>query len=146
MTSSLYQPAPLAARSAEPLMVGAVLSRLTIAGSVAVLPALSVAVPVTTWPAPSSATTLSAVHEAMPDSASSHSNVTVTSELFQPCAFAAGVSVCEIVGEVPSILTSTVLCVSSLPALSTLQYSSVCVPLPAMATSVPLFAASPSSL
>ena len=73
-------------------------------------------------------------------------NFTVTSELFQPVAFAAGDSVCEIVGEVPSILTSTVLCVSSLPALSTLQYSSVCVPLPAMATSVPLFAAPPSSL
>src|SRR5215211_7685618 len=136
VTSSLYQPAALAGRSAEPL---------TVAGSVAVLPASSVAVPVTTCAAPSSATTLSGVHVAMPDRTSSHSNDTVTSDLFQPAAFAAGVSACEMVGEVPSILTSIALCVSSLPALSTLQYSSVCVPLPATATSVPLFATAPSS-
>ena len=126
VTSPSYQPAALAARSAEPLTLGAVLSRFTIAGSVAVLPALSVAVPVTSWASPSSATTWSGVHDAMPETASAQVNLTVTSLLFQPLAFGAGASVCEIVGVLPSIFTSTVLCASSLPALSTLQYSSVC--------------------
>jgi hypothetical protein len=73
-------------------------------------------------------------------------NFTVTSLLFQPLPFGAGVSACEIVGVLPSILTSTVLCASSLPALSTLQYSSVCVPSAATSTDVPLLAAAPSSL
>ena len=47
VTSSEYQPAALAARSGAPVMVGAVLSRLTVAVPVTLLPALSVAVPVT---------------------------------------------------------------------------------------------------
>ncbi len=47
VTSALYQPLPLATRSGAALIVGAVLSMLTVARSVAVLPALSTAVPVT---------------------------------------------------------------------------------------------------
>ena len=45
VTSSLYQSAPLGARSAAPVIDGAVLSRFTVAVPDAVLPALSVAVP-----------------------------------------------------------------------------------------------------
>ena len=46
-TGALYQPLALAGRSAAAMIVGAVSSRLTDAGSVALLPALSTAVPVT---------------------------------------------------------------------------------------------------
>ena len=53
VTSSLYQPAALAARSGAPVMVGAVLSMLTVAVPVTLLPALSVAVPVTFCALPS---------------------------------------------------------------------------------------------
>src|SRR4051812_40676967 len=53
VTSVLFQPASLAAGVRLPVMVGLVLSRLTVAGSVAVLPALSVAVPMTGWSLPS---------------------------------------------------------------------------------------------
>src|SRR4051794_8796264 len=47
VTSSPYQPLAFGAGSASTLMTGLVLSMLTAAGSVAVLPALSVTVPVT---------------------------------------------------------------------------------------------------
>src|SRR5919199_1012480 len=49
VTSALYQPLALAARSAAALMVGAVLSMLTRTGSLAVLPALSTALPLASW-------------------------------------------------------------------------------------------------
>ena len=77
------------------MIVGLVLSMLTVAGSVAVLPALSIAVPVTGWSPPSVVTVCGAVQLAMPDSAwSAQVKVTVTSALFQPLPFAAGSSVC----------------------------------------------------
>ena len=69
------------------------MSMLTVAGSVAVLPALSVAVPVTVWPRPSVVLVCGSVHEARPESASPHVKVTVTLELFQPLPFAAGLCV-----------------------------------------------------
>ncbi len=152
VTSALYQPRPLAARfafgarSAAAVIAGSVLSMLTSALSVAVLPALSVAVPVTVWSSPSVEITLSAVHEAMPEVASAQTNFTVTFVRFQPLAFASGDCVWLIVGDVPSILTVTVLCASALPALSTLQYSSECVPSPLIATLVPLCIGAPSRM
>ena len=63
---------------------------LTVAGSVAVLPALSVAVPVTGWPLPSLVTVCGPVQLASPDSASAQENVTVTLPLFQPLTFGGG--------------------------------------------------------
>ncbi len=70
----------------------------------------------------------SAVQLAMPDPVSEQVKVTVTSLLFQPFAFLAGDWLCVIVGPVWSIWTWTVWCASSLPALSTLQYSRVWTP------------------
>ena len=92
VTSVLFQPKSLAAGVRLPVMVGLVLSRLTVAGSVAVLPALSVAVPVTGWSLPSVVTVWGAVQLAIPDRSawSSQVKVTVTSALFQPLPFASG--------------------------------------------------------
>src|SRR6185437_1221578 len=67
VTLSLYQLLPLAARSAAPLIVGGVLSMLTVARSVVVLPALSPAVPSTGWPWPSVVTVWGAVQLATPE-------------------------------------------------------------------------------
>ena len=144
VTSALYQPAALAARSTEPEMVGAVLSRLTTAGSVALLPARSTAVPGTGCAAPSVEIVCGAVQEAIPDSASVQSKVTVTSELFQPAAFAAGDRVCPIVGGVRSIRTVAVRGTSMLPALSTLQKASVYVPSASSVIVVPVCSDPPS--
>ncbi|OLE36849.1 MAG: hypothetical protein AUG48_06085 [Actinobacteria bacterium 13_1_20CM_3_68_9] len=128
VTSSSYQPFAFGARSACAVIVGSVLSSETPAGSWALLPALSTAVPVTTWLAPSVVTTWSAVQLAIPESASWQSNLTVTSLLFQPFRFATGARTCEMVGGVLSMLTGTLWCVSTLPALSSLQNSRVCWP------------------
>src|SRR3954467_1450164 len=100
---------------------------LTVAGSVAVLPAVSTAVPVTVWLAPSPVTVWGAVQLAMPDKLdwSSQLKVTVTSVLFQPLPLAAGSWVWPIVGGVLSILTWISLWASLLPALSTLQNARV---------------------
>src|SRR3954471_22655746 len=51
VTSPLYQPAPWAARSADAVTVGAVLSRRTVTAPVPVLPALSLAIEVLVTPA-----------------------------------------------------------------------------------------------
>src|SRR5437763_227480 len=146
VTLALYQPLALAGRSGAAEMVGGVLSMLTVAGSVAVLPALSVAVPVTGWSVPWVVTVWAAVHPAMPDRASAQVKVTLTSVLFQPWVLAAGAWVWLMVGAVMSILTVMVWTSSVLSALSTLQYWTVCTPSVAMATLVPVWSAPPSSL
>src|ERR671933_1610090 len=84
VTSPLYQPLSLAARSGVPMMVGLLLSMLTVAGSVALLPALSVAVPGSGWSLPSCVSVIGVVQLAMPEPpVSLHVNVMVTSLLFQ---------------------------------------------------------------
>src|SRR5438045_358702 len=103
VTSVLFQPAPLAAGVRLPPIAGAVVSMLTVAGSVALLPALSTAVPGTGWLAPAVATVVGAVQVAMPERASAQVKVTVTSVLFQPAPFAGGVCAWLIVGDVLSI-------------------------------------------
>src|SRR3954471_3143934 len=97
-TSASYQPAPLAARSGTPLIVGLALSMLTVAGSVAEFPALSTAVPGTGCAWPGIVTGCGPVRLATPESASAQWNVTVTSVLFQPLSFASGDWVWPIVG------------------------------------------------
>src|SRR4051794_13674385 len=125
MTLASYQPLAFGARSADALMMGGVLSRRRTNWSSAELPALSSAAPATGL-LPSLEMTLSDVQLLMPEPPSSpQMKWTVVSALFQPFAFMAGVSECVIVGGVLSILTWTVLCCSSLPALSTVQNSSV---------------------
>ena len=149
VTSPLYQPAALGAVVAAPSSVGAVLSMLmpsTVAD--AVLPATSVAVPVTFWPAPSFLSVVVAGEQsAMPESASSQSNDTTTSLLFQPKPFAAGVREPSIVGLTRSILTSIECAFSTLPALSTDQNEIVCLPFrPWLNVPVYSCAAPPSTL
>src|SRR5206468_220872 len=106
------------ARSAAAWTVGSVLSTETLAGSVAVLPAWSTAVPVTGWSLPSPATTWSGVQEAIPESASSQRKWTVTSELFQPLALAGGDWVWPVLGALRSMFTGALSALVVLPALS----------------------------
>src|SRR3712207_4808701 len=126
-------------------MTGFVLSMLTAAGSVAVLPALSLTVPVTACALPSEVTVCGPVQLATPDSASEQVNVTVTFSLFQPSALAAGLWVWPMVGEVLSMPKLTVCAASVLPAASTLQNFKVWLPSAVTGTLVPSTCAPPSS-
>src|SRR5712691_1531708 len=108
VTLPLYQPLALAAVAGVPDRLGAVLSMLMpVTPPGAELSALSTAVPLTAWFAPSVETTTlpPPVQLLMPDSASEQVMLTVTLELFQPAAFAAGLRVAAIVGAVLSSLT-----------------------------------------
>jgi hypothetical protein len=92
--------------------------------------------------------TWSAVQLAIPDRSgwSAHSKCTVTLLLFHPFRFGAGESIGVIVGGVRSIPTFTTWCVSSLPALSTDQNSSVWSPSLEIETLVPVCVAPPSTV
>src|SRR5436190_57957 len=94
VTSSWYQPASLGLVVGAPVgaavIVGAVLSMLTVAVSVVALPALSVADLVACSFAPSLLSVTSPGQFAIPDTASLQANDTVTSVLFQPFPFEAG--------------------------------------------------------
>jgi hypothetical protein len=80
---------------------GGVRSRLTVTAAVAVLPALSRAVPETGWSAPSTATTTEGGQNATPDSPSSHPKAT-TSSRCQPRSFGGGWITARIRGGVVS--------------------------------------------
>ncbi|MBT2498202.1 hypothetical protein J7E25_03765 [Agromyces sp. ISL-38] len=119
-TSPLYQPFPLADVVGVPVRVGAVLSMLMPeTPALAELSALSTAVPATDWFAPSveSTTVPPPVQDLMPESASAQMSETVTLELFQPAAFAAGAALPVMVGFALSSLT-TAAPVPLLPSLS----------------------------
>src|SRR4051812_3925543 len=88
----------------------------------ALLPATSLALPVTFWPAPSFLRVDVGEQSARPESASLQANDTTTSLLFQPKLFAAGVREPSIVGATRSILTSIEFAFSVLRASSTDQY------------------------
>jgi hypothetical protein len=93
VTGPLYQPlAVLVPLVIAPVMVGAVLSSLTVTASVPTFPAVSVAVPLTGWPAVSVETVTGAVTLATPEPLSSSLaiNVTATLLLFQPSALGLG--------------------------------------------------------
>src|SRR6266511_427548 len=108
VTSPEYQPAALALVVGVPLRTGATLSMLTgPTVALAMLSALSVAVPSRDWPAPSSASVVVPVQLLMPDNASAQVKLTVTAVLFHPLAFAAGLRPPAIVGAVLSSLTAT---------------------------------------
>lgn len=81
------------------------LMSLTVA--LAVLPARSVALPVTDWPVPSVLTVASPVQVAMPETESEQEKLTETSVLFQPFALGAGVREPLMYGAVLSIFTVT---------------------------------------
>ncbi|RXZ68195.1 hypothetical protein [Agromyces albus] len=119
-TSPWYQPLPLADVVGVPVRVGAVLSMLMPeTPALAELSALSTAVPATDWFAPSveSTTVPPPVQDLTPESASAQMSETVTSELFQPAAFAAGATFPVTVGLVSSSFTTTAP-VPMLPSLS----------------------------
>ena len=105
-------------------MLGAVWSRfrpVTVAD--VWFPALSVAVPLTDWLAPSPLRVTSTGHEAMPDKPdwSAQVKCTVIGPRYQPLPFGTVVAAPVIVGGVVSTRTCTVFAVSGLPALSVLQ-------------------------
>src|SRR5271168_3163224 len=125
-------------------MVGGVLSRLTMTLAVAVLPALSVAVPLMVWFAASVETTMGAGQTAMPEPESEHVKVTVTLELFQPLALGAGAATAVIVGGVLSIFTDSV-AEAVLPALSVTEPVTGVVPSVATVTGAGQVPAMPES-
>src|SRR4051794_32154749 len=76
VTGALYQPFRFAGGTA-PVIVGAVLSMLTVADAVALLPALSEVEPVTVCAAPSVVSVTGPEHDAIPAPPSLHVKVTV---------------------------------------------------------------------
>ena len=119
-TGVLFQPCAFAVGAWAPDTTGAVLSILTVTLAVAVLPALSRAVPETTWLLPSVPRTTGGGHTATPDPASLQTNVTVTFVLFQPRVFGVGLTVVLITGGVVSPeegAGATIVTVSDRPAL-----------------------------
>jgi hypothetical protein len=108
VTGALFQPALLADGAKLVAIVGAVLSRLIVTEVEAALPALSVAVPLTTCFAPSVLIVTGAGHTAMPEVLSEQAKVTVTSVLFHPKLSGAGLAETEMTGgsvSVPMIET-----------------------------------------
>src|SRR6185295_8302902 len=132
MTSVLFQPAAFAAGATDAVITGAVRSTLSVTDAVAVLPALSVAVPRTIWFAPSDDTTCGGGHDAMPDRSSAQTKVTVAFWPTHPAAFGGGATVAAIVGAVLSMLSVT-LAVAVLPALSVAVPDTIC-PWPSVLT------------
>ena len=101
------------------LIVGLVVSMLMpLTVKLALLPALSVTVPVAVWLAPPAARVTSAGQVAMPAPASEQVKRIVTAPLYQPLAFAAVVAAPLMVGLVVSILMPLTVALAVLPALS----------------------------
>ena len=101
VTSALYHPLALAARSGVAVTIGGVLSILMPDITVlAELPALSVAMPVTDWSAPSPVRVVSGVTESIPEPEGSSDAVkwTVTSVLYQPLVLGEVVGAPDIIG------------------------------------------------
>jgi hypothetical protein len=90
VTLELFQPAALVAGASAGVIVGGVLSILSVTLVLALLPAASVAVPETIWLAPSVVIVCGAGQTATGEVASAQTNVTVTFVLFHPAAFGTG--------------------------------------------------------
>src|SRR3954447_19787473 len=123
-TGLTYQPfLPSVPLMTAPVMDGLVLSRLTVTESVPVLPAVSLAEPLTTVPLASVLTTWSGVTlpttTPEPGSVSLASKCTVTSLLFQSDAFPFGLTVWVTVGAMLSYFTAASWEGSTFPATST---------------------------
>src|SRR3989442_12781307 len=117
-TSVLFQPAAFGGGVTIALIPGRLLSMLSVTDAVAWLPATSMAVPLTTWPAPSLLTVTGSGQRAMPLPPSAHAKLTRTSVLFQPAVFGNGLTTALIVGRLLSMLSVTE-AVEALPATST---------------------------
>ena len=88
------------------LIVGGVRSMFTVAVALALLPALSVALPVTNWPPPWLVSIVGPLQLATPEVASEQVKLTVTGVLFQPLPLERGTRPEVIDGSVLSILTA----------------------------------------
>ncbi|PYT15884.1 MAG: hypothetical protein DMF51_05900 [Acidobacteria bacterium] len=97
-TSWLFQPLAFAAGTPTARTSGGVVSMFSVTLTVALLPFRSVAVPLTTWFAPSAVTSTGPGQVAIPTPASAQVKLTWTAVLFQPLAFAGGVALTVIVG------------------------------------------------
>src|SRR5262245_61605979 len=119
VTLPLYQPAALGLVVAAALRVGLVKSMLMPETVVpALLPATSVAVPLTDWPAPSPLSVVGPETPARPERASLALKLTVTGPLFQPKPLAAGARAPLIDGGVASIRMDRELELGLVPLLS----------------------------
>ena len=119
VTFVLFQPLAFAAGKREPLIVGGVLSIFTpVCVFVAVLPALSVQVPIADWLGPSDESVWLAFAANTPDRLSAQLQFSATSELFHPLAFAAVRLTKVMIGTPRSILMPPAVAEEVLPALS----------------------------
>src|SRR5260370_4864173 len=98
VTLELFQPAASGGGLIVPEMVGGVMSRFTVTDVVAVFPAKSVAVPETTWFAPSMVTATGGGQNATPLVLSEHVKLTVTLELFHPAGLGSGLRLAVMIG------------------------------------------------
>src|SRR5579864_6356108 len=115
---SVTIPRASGAGTTEAVIVGGVLSILTVVVTVAEFPARSVAAPDAVCPAPSAVKDARGLHAATPESASAHAKLTVTLVLFQPKLLAGGTRFPLIVGGVRSMFSVTEV-VETFPAEST---------------------------
>ena len=99
---------------------------LAVAG-VLTFPALSVQSPLADWPAPSLERRTSGSQKSIPESPSEPEKCTVTSVLFQPLAFAAGVAFALAVGAVLSIWKAALVTAAALLPARSAQLSEVTV-------------------
>ena len=87
----LFQPAVLGAGETDAVITGAVWSTLMpLTVAEVELSAMSLAVPLVDWFAPSTANVCGTGHDATPESVSPHDHVKVTGALYQPLTFGAG--------------------------------------------------------
>ena len=103
------------------VMVGGVLSILTVAVVFAVLPARSVVIPEAVCAAPSVVKEAGALQLATPESVSEHAKLMVTSVLFQPKLLAEGLRLAAMAGGVLSRFTFV-------PGVAVFPATSVAVP------------------
>src|SRR5207249_171162 len=114
----LFHPAPFAAGLTATSTTGGVLSMLSVTEAVDWLPATSTDVPLTTCPAPSAVTVTGSGQLAILLVASVHVKLTRASVLFQPAAFAGGLTTAFAAGRVLSMLSATET-LDRFPAMST---------------------------
>src|SRR5437667_3571667 len=101
---------------------------LTLALTEVVLPAWSIAIPVTFWAAPSVVTVCGIGQLAIPEIASEHEKVRVSVVSFQPLLFGGDAATALIVGAVVSIFKLTLASASTFAALSRLKNVTAWVP------------------
>lgn len=111
MTLLLFQPEESGAGDKLADMTGTVSSMLILTVAVVATPALFVAVPCTTWFAPTVVTGTGEGHVFTPTFVSTQVKETVTLELFHPFALGAGVTVAVITGGGGKVKVAVVLAV-----------------------------------